>query len=328
MNQKNWILPFGILCLALGAGAFGSPYMLETLSQIFVFAIFAMSLNLLLGYTGMMSFGHAAFFGMATYTVIGLGVHLGISGWWGLLAGVCASTVLAAIIGLFCIRVTGIPFVMLTMAFSQMLYAAALKWRSLTGGSDGLNGFQQPELFGWSLQQSPLACYAVLATGYLLVLAFMICLVRSPLGSIFIGIRDNEQRMRAVGYPVNRFKLLSFIIAGALAGVGGALYAFFNAYVSTDILRWELSGDVMIMVVLGGSGTVAGPALGAAIYLLLKNVISTRNEYWAFWVGWIFILCVMFMREGVWGFLTERLGKRLNRQPVVRAAVKSGSRVK
>ncbi|WP_233839203.1 branched-chain amino acid ABC transporter permease [Paraburkholderia sp. ZP32-5] len=328
MNQRNQILSFCIVCVLLIALGFGTPYMLETGAEILIFAIFAMSLNLLLGYTGMMSFGHAAFFGIATYTVIGLGVHLGLSGWWGLLAGIAASTVLAAVIGAFCVRVTGIPFVMLTMAFSQLLYAVALKWRDLSGGSDGLNGFEQPSLFGLSLQQSPVGRYAVVAIGFIVVLGFMICLVRSPLGSIFIGIRENEQRMRAIGYPVERFRLLAFVIAGALAGIAGALYALFNAYVSPDVLRWGQSGDVMIMVVLGGAGTVVGPAIGAALYLLMKNVISTHSEYWAFWVGWIFIFCVMFMREGVWGFAAALFKRNTPCQLLARSKAVSGPGVK
>lgn len=306
MKLSNKPVLFALLCAALAAVPLASDYVLGIVSEILIFAIFAMSLNLLVGYTGLMSFGHSAFFGMATYTVIALGVHLGLSGWWGAAAGIVASTVLAAVIGVFCIRVSGIPFLMLTMAFSQLLFAAALKWRSVTGGTDGLIGFTPPELFGVSLGASATARYAVVAIGFVLVLAFLWALVRSPLGSIFIGIRDNEQRMRAVGYPVQRFKLIAFTIAGGLAGVGGALYALFNAYVSTDILHWHLSGDAMIMVVLGGGGTVIGPAVGAAIFLLLKNFISSYNEYWSLWVGLIFILCVMFLRQGVWGFVVGK----------------------
>ncbi|WP_246279300.1 branched-chain amino acid ABC transporter permease [Paraburkholderia ultramafica] len=313
------MLMIALLCVLLAAGAFTSDYVSGIVAEILIFGIFAMSLNLLVGYTGLMSFGHAAFFGMATYTVIGLGVHLGISGWWGALAAIVVSTALAALIGAFCIRVTGIPFLMLTMAFSQLLFAGALKWRSVSGGTDGLTGFVPPELFGVSLAQSAGARYAVVAVGFLLVLVFLNCLVRSPLGSIFIGIRDNEQRMRAIGYPVQRFKLLAFTIAGGLAGVGGALYALFNAYVSSDILHWQQSGDAMIMVVLGGSGTVIGPAVGAGIFLLLKTVISSHNEYWALWVGAIFIVCVMFLREGVWGYIAGRLGNRTIRSRIARA---------
>lgn len=310
MEFRNRALTLSAVCMLLAAGAFTSDYVMGIIAEILIFGIFAMSLNLLVGYTGLMSFGHAAFFGIATYSVIALSVHLGISGWLGFSAGVVAATLLAALIGAFCIRVSGISFLMLTMAFSQLLFAAALKWRSVTGGSDGLTGFVAPDLFGVSLAQSAIGRYAVVSIGFLLVLVFLTCLVRSPLGSIFIGIRDNEQRMRAIGYPVQRFKLIAFTIAGALAGVAGALYAIFNAYVSTDILRWQQSGDAMIMVVLGGSGTVFGPVVGAASILLLRTLMSSHNEYWALWVGTIFILCVMFLRQGVLGFVLERLAAR------------------
>jgi branched-chain amino acid transport system permease protein len=325
MKLPGNLILFVLLCVLLAVAPLASDYVLGIVSEILIFAIFAMSLNLLVGYTGLMSFGHAAFFGMSTYTVIALGVHLGISGWWGALAGIAASAMLALLIGVFCIRVSGIPFLMLTMAFSQLLFATALKWRSVTGGTDGLVGFSQPELFGVSLAGSATARYVVVAIGFVLVLAFLWCLVRSPLGSIFIGIRDNELRMRAIGYPVQRFKLIAFTIAGALAGVGGALYALFNAYVSTDILHWHLSGDAMIMVVLGGGGTVIGPAIGAGIFLLLKNSISSYNEYWALWVGLVFILCVMFLRQGVWGFVVSRLGRWQTRTPVPGAPNANGA---
>lgn len=295
---------FLALIALLALAPLAGDYTLGIVAEILIYGIFAMSLGLLIGFTGLMSFGHAAFFGISTYTVIALGVHLGISGWWGMAAGICVSALAAAFVGLFCIRVSGIPFLMLTMAFSQLLFSVALKWRNITGGTDGLTGFVRPTLFGMSLDDAVMR-YAVVAVGFVLVLGFLWLLVRSPLGSIFIGIRDNEQRMRAIGYPVQRFKFLAFTIAGTLAGVGGALYAFFNAFVSTDILHWALSGDAIIMVVLGGSATVFGPAVGAAIFLLLKNIVSSHNEYWMLWIGATFILSVMFLRQGVWGFLVS-----------------------
>ena len=295
---------FIALISLLTLAPFAGDYALGIIAEILIYGIFAMSLGLLIGFTGLMSFGHAAFFGISTYTVIALGVHLGISGWWGMAAGIGLSAIAAAFVGLFCIRVSGIPFLMLTMAFSQLLFSLALKWRNVTGGTDGLTGFVRPTLFGMSLDDAVVR-YAVVAVGFVLVLGFLCLLVRSPLGSILIGIRDNEQRMRAIGYPVQRFKFLAFTIAGTLAGVGGALYAFFNAFVSTDILHWALSGDAIIMVVLGGSATVFGPAVGAAIFLLLKNIVSSHNEYWKLWIGATFILSVIFLRQGVWGFLVS-----------------------
>ena len=300
------------LWLALALVPLSGVYVTGVVAEVLIFAIFAMSLDLLVGYTGMMSFGHAAFFGVSAYAVVALGVHLGIPGWWGLLAGVAISAATAAAIGFFCIRVSGIPFLMLTLAFSQLLFSLSVKWRSITGGTDGLSGFQRPTLFGMRLDDRSTQYY-VIAVGFLLVLGFLCCLVRSPLGSIFIGIRENEQRMRAIGYPVQRFKLIAFTIAGALAGVGGALYAFFNAFVSSDILHWSLSGDGIIMVVLGGSGTIVGPVVGAAIFLLLKNVVSSHTPYWALCIGVIFIFSVMFLREGIWGLIGKNIPAWLRR---------------
>lgn len=300
-----WLALIVVLALVPLTGSYATGLAAEVL----VFAIFAMSLDLLIGYTGLLSFGHAAFFGASAYTVVILGVHLGLSGWIGFAAGIVVSALLAAVIGFFSIRVSGIPFLMLTMAFAQLLMSISIKWRSVTGGTDGLSGFRRPSLFGLSLDERHVQFYVV-AAGFVLVLWFLRRLIASPLGSIFIGIRENEQRMRAAGYPVQRFKLVAFTMAGAIAGVGGGLYALQNAFVSSDILHWSLSGDAIIMVILGGAGTIVGPAIGSAMFLLLKNVVSSHTEYWLLWVGIIFIVCVMFLRQGVWGWLRQRFAGR------------------
>jgi branched-chain amino acid transport system permease protein len=296
-----WIAFLLVLALVPLTG----DYATGLVGEVLVFGIFAMSLDLLIGYTGLLSFGHAAFFGVSAYTVAILGVHLGLSAWIGFAAGIVVSAAVAAVIGFFSIRVTGIPFLMLTMAFAQLLMSTSITWRSVTGGTDGLSGLHRPSLFGLPLDDRAVQYY-VIATGFVLVMWFLRRLIASPLGSIFIGIRENEQRMRAAGYPVQRFKLISFTIAGALAGVGGGLYALQNAYVSSDILHWSLSGDVIIMVILGGTGTIIGPAIGAAIFLLLKHVVSSHTDYWALCVGIIFIFIVMFLPQGLWGWLRAR----------------------
>jgi len=301
-NAIAWVALVAGLALVPLTGS----YVTGLAAEILIFAIFAMSLDLLIGYTGLLSFGHAAFFGVSAYTVVIFGVHLGLSGWIGFVAGIFVSALVAAIIGFFSIRVSGIPFLMLTMAFAQLLFSLSIKWRAVTGGTDGLAGFQRPSLFGLSLDNRATQFYVV-AVGFLFVLWFLRRLIASPLGSIFIGIRENEGRMRAAGYPVQRFKLVSFTLAGALAGIGGGLYALSNAFVSSDILHWALSGDAIIMVILGGTGTIIGPVFGSAAFLLLKNVVSSHTEYWLLWVGIIFILCVMFLRQGVWGWLVARL---------------------
>jgi branched-chain amino acid transport system permease protein len=297
-----------VALLVMLAMPLASPYLVGIATELLIFAIFAMSLNLLIGYTGLMSFGHAAFFGLGAYATIILGVHLGLNGWAAMLAGVGIALIGALIIGIFCIRVSGIAFMMLTMAFSQLLYSVSIRWRSVTGGSDGIGGFVRPGIFDMSLENRTVLYY-VCATGFLLVLLFLKRLIRSPLGSIFIGIRDNEQRMRSIGYPVQRFKLLSFAIAGTLAGVAGALYANLNAFVSSDALHWHLSGDVMVMVILGGTSTIFGPVVGAAIFLLLRYFISSFTDYWSLAIGIVFVLCVMFLRQGIWGVVVARLAR-------------------
>ena len=308
-DRARALLGWTVLVVALALTPLSGSYATGLAAEVLIFAIFAMSLDLLIGYTGLLSFGHAAFFGVSAYAAVILGVQFGLSGWLGLAAGIVVAALTAAIIGFFSIRVSGIPFLMLTMAFAQLLMSVSIKWRSVTGGTDGLTGFRRPSLFGYSLDDRALQFYVV-AVGFVLVLVFLRRLIASPLGSIFIGIRENEQRMRAAGYPVQRFKLLAFTLAGALAGVGGGLYALQNAYVSSDILHWSLSGDAIIMVILGGSGTIIGPAIGAAVFLLLKNVVSSHTEYWLLWVGTIFILCVMFLPQGIWGWARARLARR------------------
>ena len=301
------------LGLALALVPVTGDYVTGLVAEVLIFAIFAMSLDLLVGFTGMTSFGHAAFFGVGAYVVAILGAHLGLNGWLGLIAAVTLSALAALVIGFFCIRVSGITFLMLTMAFSQLLFSISVKWRDVTGGTDGIGGFKRPSLFGLSLDERSVLYY-VIAAGFLLAFLFLRRLIKSPLGSIFIGIRENEVRMRAIGYPVQRFKLLAFVIAGAIAGFGGALYAFFTAFVASDVLHWSQSGDAIMMVILGGAGTIAGPAVGAGIFLLLKNFVSSHFEYWAMVVGIVFILCVMFLREGVWGFAVNRLSTWFKRR--------------
>lgn len=307
MNDRSpRIAQLGALAalVALACVPLAGDYFTSLVAEVLVFAIFAMSLDLIVGYTGLMSFGHAAFFGLSAYTVTMLGVHAGLSGWWGMLAGISLSAVAALVIGFFCVRVSGIPFLMLTMAFSQLLFSVAVKWRTMTGGTDGLPGFVRPSFFGWSLDDRSVL-YWFIAAGFVFTWWSLRRLIRSPLGSTMIGVRENEQRMRAIGYPVQRIKLIAFVIAGAFAGLGGALYAFFNAFVSSDILHWVLSGDAVLMVILGGAGTITGPVIGAGIFLMLKHVISSHTDYWMLWVGVVFIACVMFMRQGIWGLVLQ-----------------------
>lgn len=297
--------------LALAPAVLGN-YGIGLLTECLIFAIFAMSLDLLIGYTGLLSFGHAAFFGLSAYAVVTLNVHLGVNGWLGLGAGIALSTMFAVLVGAVSIRVSGIAFLMVTLAFAQLVFSAALKWRDVTGGTDGLGGLVRPRLFGSSLDNRVTMFYLAFACLVASVWALR-RLVAAPLGSVFIGIKENAPRMAALGYKVQRFQLLSFTIAGAFAGLAGGLYGLFNGYISTDALNWSVSGDVVIMVILGGAGTIVGPAVGAAIFLVMKDVVSSWTDHWMFLIGAVFIACVMVLPQGVWGAVLQasgRMGRR------------------
>lgn len=277
-----------------------SDYPRALVSEIFIFAIFAMSLDLLLGFSGLMSLGHAAFFGLGAYAVAILGVQFGLNAWLGVAAGVAIAACGAALIGFFCVRTGGVPFLMLTLAFSQLVFSVALKWRDVTGGSDGMAIAEQPSFFGFSLAKS-LVMYFMALSFFALTYWALRRLLTSPLGHTFVGIRENEQRMLAIGYPTRAYKLLAFTIAGAIAGLAGGLYAIFNGFISSDAVYWTASGDVLIMTMLGGAGTLVGPALGTALFLLMKNVVSSYSEHWLSIIGVTFICCVMFFPGGLWG---------------------------
>jgi branched-chain amino acid transport system permease protein len=281
-----------------------ADYQRTLVAELFIFAIFAMSLDLLLGYTGLMSLGHAGFFGLGAYVVIVLGAHFGLNAWIGVALAVAVAALAALVIGYFCVRVSGITFLMLTLAFSQLLYSVALKWRDVTGGSDGLGIPEKPGFLGFDLSQA-LPMYFMALFFFVLCFLGLRRLVSSPLGRVFIGIRENEARMLAIGYATRRYKLASFAIGGGVAGFAGGLYAIFNGFISPDAVYWSASGDVLIMVMLGGAGTLIGPVLGAAAFLLMKNLVSTYSEHWLLIIGVTFVACVLFFPGGIWGTLRQ-----------------------
>jgi branched-chain amino acid transport system permease protein len=306
--QRNAI-EFLVLLALLALPFLLTDYPRALISEIFIFAIFAMSLDLLLGFTGLMSLGHAAFFGLGAYAVAVLGAQFGINAWLGVAAGIVIAGFGAAVIGFFCVRTAGIPFLMLTLAFSQLVFSVALKWRDVTGGSDGMAIAEQPGFFGFSLSKS-LPMYFMALCFFVLTYCGLRRLLNSPLGHAFVGIRENEPRMLAIGYPTRAYKLIAFTIAGAIAGLAGGLYAIFNGFISSDAIYWTSSGDILIMTMLGGAGTLIGPAIGAAAFLLMKNVASSYSEHWLSIIGVTFICCVMFFPGGLWGMLQNVARRR------------------
>jgi branched-chain amino acid transport system permease protein len=288
-----------------------SGYPLTVLTEILVFGLFAMSLDLILGYTGLPSFGHAAFFGLGAYGTAVLSAKLGISNLGiSLLVVVGLTVVAAAILGWLAIRTAGVYFLMLTLAFAQMIFAAAQKWTPLTGGSNGLPGVARPTLFVPGLVAAdPRAFYLLVLALFAISFFLLHRLVTSPFGRSLIGIRENEVRMRAMGYNVKAYKLAAFVIGGAFGGVAGLLYAYFNNFVSPSDVYWTASGTVLLMVLIGGAGTLLGPVLGAAFFLLLQNALSSLTERWPIILGAVFVIFIMFVRNGLVG-LALSLRKR------------------
>jgi branched-chain amino acid transport system permease protein len=297
------LLLVALALFPLGAGA----YPVKLLQEILIMGIFAMSLDLLMGYTGMVSFGHSAFFGIGGYVAaLTLTGSPGLTS--ALLLPALAAGLAALVIGFFSIRVSGVYFIMLTLAFSQMFFAYTFQV-SWLGAEDGLVGIPRPRVAGWDLG-SLRGFHA-----YLLVLVALAALVlwrvvRSPFGHVLRGIHENEGRMEALGYPVDRYKLLAFVIAGMIAGVAGSLYTQFNGSITPDAFYWKTSGEALLMVIIGGTGTLGGAVLGAAAFILLQSLVSTYTERWMLILGATFILFVLFAPGGIVGALRGRIGLR------------------
>jgi branched-chain amino acid transport system permease protein len=301
-TRQAWIAGLVVLAAMLIFPFVVPNYPRALVTEIYIFAIFAMSLDLIFGFTGLMSLGHAAFFGCGAYAVAILSAFFGVNAWLGVIAGVLVAGLAALVIGFFCVRTAGIPFLMLTLAFAQLVFSIAFKWRDLTGGSDGMAIAEKPHFFGFDLEKT-LPMYFMALIFFLLSYWGLRRLLNAPLGHVFVGIRENEQRMLAIGYPTRAYKLLAFTIAGALAGFAGGIYAIFNSFISPDAVYWTASGDILIMTILGGAGTLIGPAIGAGLFLLMKNVVSSYSEHWLLIIGVIFIACVLFFPGGLWGAL-------------------------
>jgi branched-chain amino acid transport system permease protein len=302
-ESRRQLYVSGIVIVLALVPVFGS-YACSLGTEALIFAIAAMGLDVLIGFTGLVSFGHAAFFGVGAYATVIVG--LGGSVWLGAAAGIVLATTAALIIGIFCVRSSGPAFFMLTLAFGQLLYALAMKWRALTGGSDGIGGLHRPELLGVSLAD-PSAMYWFVLAGFIVVFVALRHVVRSQLGHSLVGVKENETRMRAMGYSTYTLKLISFTIAGAVGGIAGGLWGLFSGYVSPDSLSWGASGGLLLMTVLGGTGTLMGPAVGAGIFLIMKNWVSSHSDHWLLILGVTFIACVMFFRRGVYGTASDWL---------------------
>ena len=280
-------------------------------SRVMILALAAMSLNFLLGYTGVLSFGHAAFFGLGAYGTAMTMKYLVASTPLAIVVGVVVGTVAAAIIGPLIARLRGVYFAMCTIAFGQVFYFIAFQWRDVTGGDDGLSAWHRMPLdFGFTqidiLHNSKAFYYMALAI-FAAAVGIMAFLLRSPFGRTLLAIRENERRARFLGIPVDRHIWLSWVISCCFVSLAGALYALLNDFVDPRALRWDQSGNFVIMAVLGGMRSFWGPLIGAAIFIVLADFISSHTENWMSFVGLIFVLVVLYFPRGVLGIIRRKV---------------------
>ena len=283
-------------------------------TQVLIFGLFALGFNLLYGYTGLLSFGHAAYYGLGAYGAGILLAKLHVPSIWAALAsGLVVAGVGGIIIGFFCLRRRGIYFAMLTLAFAQLLYFIGFHLADLTGGDDGLRGIPQLDLglpgFAVSLA-SPLAFYYFCLALVVLAVALLKRILESPFGAVLQAIRENSDRAVACGYDIDRVKLLSFVFSAMFAGLAGTLDALRLTVVPIESLYWTTSGQVVMMTLLGGAGTFFGPFVGAATFLVLEDRLSAFTESWPLVIGAIFSAFVLFLPRGIWGTLIGGLHGR------------------
>jgi len=288
-----------------------APY--EALAvNIMIFGLYAVGFNLVFGYTGMLSFGHAAFLGVGAY---GSGVAISVYGINWLLAiaiGVVLAGVAAMVVGAMAIRSRGIYFAMVTLALAQCVYYILYQSSDITGGEDGLRGVsvQIVNLGGIELNMlNPLTKYYVMLLFVALALWIFSRILESPFGAVLEAIRENENRARACGYNTSVTKWVAFVLSGMICGLAGALYAIHLSIVPIETAHYLISGEAVMMALLGGMGTFFGPFIGAGMFLLLQDVLSAEVEYWQFFTGAIFIIFVLFFPRGIWGSILHWIGK-------------------
>ena len=279
-------------------------------TRVLVLALAAMSLNFLLGFTGVLSFGHAAYFGLGAY---GAGMtikYLVPDTLTGIAVGVIVGTTAAALIGALIVRLRGIYFAMVTIAFGQVFYFIAFRWNSVTGGDDGLSGWRRlPIDLGFTridILGNENAFYYLVLVCFAVAVGIMALLLRSPFGRTLLAIRENERRAQFIGIPVDRHIWISWVISCLFVSLAGTLYALLNNFADPHELRWDQSGEFVIMAVLGGMRSFWGPLIGAAIFVVLQDYVSSMTQNWMSFIGLFFVLVVLFFPRGVLGIIRRK----------------------
>jgi branched-chain amino acid transport system permease protein len=288
--------------------------------DILVWGLFATAFDIMLGYTGLLSFGQAAFFGGGAYAAGLLAQRAGVPFPLNALAGGLAAGLLALPLMAIAIRRRGIYFAMITLAFGQMVFYVINEWRSLTGGENGIQSIPRQAIGGLNISSSMVYYYAAFP---LIVLGLLLCwrIIRSPFGRVLLAIRENDVRTQTLGYAVNRFKLLAVVLSCALSGLAGGIWVISHGFVALDAVHWTTSGQVVIMVLLGGMGTRLGPLVGAALFLLLRDFLSTWTDAWGVITGVIFIVVILVFRQGIVGTIEHLMQSRQIPSRVAASAV-------
>jgi branched-chain amino acid transport system permease protein len=296
VKKQLWILVFLMILIFLPS--ISGEFFVNLASQILIFAVFAASINLLLGYGGLATLGHASYLGVAAYCSALLSLKLGLAHWATAPLALAGTTAMAALFGLIALRASGLGFLMLTLALSQVLWGTAYRWVGLTDGDNGLRGLTRPAPFGINLDDARAFYWftlAVCAVSIWLMARF----VDSPFGAALKGARDQPRRMSALGHDVWLVRWITFVYAGFWGAVAGLLFVYYHKYIHPISLSLTNSAEGLLAVIAGGSGTLAGPIAGAAIVMVLKNYVSSYIERWNMLLGFVFVLIVVFMPEGV-----------------------------
>jgi branched-chain amino acid transport system permease protein len=294
----KWLYISAVVACLAAVPLIAGDYYVNLATQILTASVFALSLNLLVGYGGLTSLGHAAFLGFAAYATAWLSLRFGIDQILVALLAILTTTALAAVFGLIALRATGLGFLMITLALSQVLWGVAYRWVSITQGDNGLSGISRPHPFNLSLDSAASFYWFALLIS-VVAAAMMGIFVSSAFGSCLRGARDQPRRMTALGHNVWMIRWITFIYAGFWGGVAGLLYVYYNKYIHPTALSMTNSAEGLLAVIAGGSGTLAGPIIGAALLVLLKNYVSGYIERWNMLLGFVFVFIVLVVPEGI-----------------------------
>lgn len=296
--KRIWIPTVIVAVLFALVPAFAGDYFINLGSQMLIAAIFALSFNLLVGYAGLTSLGQAAFLGLAAYFSAWLTTRAGFGHGAAALMSIAGTTVVAAFFGLIALRATGLGFLMITLALSQVLWGLAYRWVSVTNGDNGMTGLTRPMPFGISIDHAAsFYWFALIVT--VIAFVFMTIFVQSSFGAALKGTRDQSRRMSALGYNVWMIRWIAFIYAGFWAGIAGLLYVYYNKYIHPTSLSLTTSAEGLLGVIAGGSGTLVGPLVGAALVTFLKSYVSSYLDRWNMLLGFVFLIIVLVMPDGI-----------------------------